>query len=484
MRRSKNSVTFALKGGMSVVLAIASLSAVSAFAGGGPAHHPAASDLGRSRATRTTDQRQLPPQRPRASRAAVAAPIRRIGSPSPLPRRPTALPGSSVSSSNWAGYDATGGGFSSVTASWTQPAVLPDASQDSVASFWVGLDGDGSPTVEQIGTQAENSFGSVSYIAWYEMYPASEVPIPSMIISPGDVMTGTVTSTGGGSFTLALFDATTGSSFTKTSSSASAQRYSAEVVAEAPSSGSTVLPLANFGTAHFTDCAFNGKPISAFAYNQIDLASGSTTLAATSALGADGASFSVTSYPSSIPATTVTGFSPRSGKVGTSVTVIGTGFTGADSVTFNGRSADFTIDSDAQITVTVPAGASSGPISVSAPGGPATSTSDFTVLLKPTVTLKLRGLANGVVRLGKSLTARGKLRPASLATRGVSLIVQRKNNGRWRVLTSRVRTISVGGFFRWTYTPAKKGRYRMKAAVASTASTTAAKTPWRPFAVK
>jgi hypothetical protein len=68
--------------------------------------------------------------------------------------------------------------------------------------------------------------------------------------------------------------------------------------------------------------------------------------------------------------------------VGTSVTINGTGFTGATGVSFNGTSvgsANFTIASDIQITATVPQGATTGQISVTTPGGTATSSTDFTV---------------------------------------------------------------------------------------------------------
>ena len=61
-----------------------------------------------------------------------------------------------VSSSNWAGYAATGaaGSFTSVSASWTQPTASC-ASGSQYAAFWVGLDGYTSKTVEQIGTEAD-----------------------------------------------------------------------------------------------------------------------------------------------------------------------------------------------------------------------------------------------------------------------------------------------------------------------------------------
>jgi hypothetical protein len=79
---------------------------------------------------------------------------------------------------------------------------------------------------------------------------------------------------------------------------------------------------------------------------------------------------------------TVSGFSPTSGSVGTSVVITGSRFTGATDVAFNGVSVgvgNFTVDSDSQITAIVPAGATSGPVSVTA-GTTATSSTSFTVI--------------------------------------------------------------------------------------------------------
>src|SRR5207249_507939 len=92
-------------------------------------------------------------------------------------------------------------------------------------------------------------------------------------------------------------------------------------------------------------------------------------------------SFTVTPPP------TISSFSPSSGPVGTSVTISGSNFSGPTTVTFsNGTAASFTVNSDTQITTTVPTGASCGLISVSTPAGTATSASSFTVTVPPTIT--------------------------------------------------------------------------------------------------
>jgi hypothetical protein len=78
-------------------------------------------------------------------------------------------------------------------------------------------------------------------------------------------------------------------------------------------------------------------------------------------------------------APTISGFSPSSGAVGSSVTITGTNFTGATAVKFNGQSASFTVGSSTSISATVPNCSSTGTISVTTPSGSATSSGSFTV---------------------------------------------------------------------------------------------------------
>ncbi len=73
-------------------------------------------------------------------------------------------------------------------------------------------------------------------------------------------------------------------------------------------------------------------------------------------------------------------FSPASGPVGTVVTITGVSLTQTTAVSFGGTTATaFTVNSDTQITATVPAGATIGAIDVRTPGGSAGSPASFTV---------------------------------------------------------------------------------------------------------
>ncbi len=84
---------------------------------------------------------------------------------------------------------------------------------------------------------------------------------------------------------------------------------------------------------------------------------------------------------------TITGLNPANGLVGATVLINGTGFTGATAVKFGTtNAATFTVVSATQIRVIVPAGATTGKVSVTTPGGTATSPTNFTLALPPTIT--------------------------------------------------------------------------------------------------
>lgn len=86
----------------------------------------------------------------------------------------------------------------------------------------------------------------------------------------------------------------------------------------------------------------------------------------------------------------ITSFSPVSGPVGASVTITGTNFSTTPSdqvVKFNGTAATVTNATSTSLTVTVPADATTGKITVSLRGKTAASANDFTVTLPgPTIT--------------------------------------------------------------------------------------------------
>lgn len=109
-------------------------------------------------------------------------------------------------------------------------------------------------------------------------------------------------------------------------------------------------------------------------------------------------------------APTVSSFNPTSGPIGTSVQISGTGFNDssvATAVTFNGTTATFTVDSNVQITATVPAGATDGPIAVTDSEGTATSASSFDVTPSPVPTITSFNPTSGPVGTSVVITGTG-----------------------------------------------------------------------------
>lgn len=104
-----------------------------------------------------------------------------------------------------------------------------------------------------------------------------------------------------------------------------------------------------------------------------------STTTATSAAAGD---FKLNWRAATVPV--ITGFTPAAGSVGTQINITGANFTGASAVRFNGTPATvFTAGSDTSAAAIVPAGATSGPISIVTLAGTGTSRVNFTVSLTP-----------------------------------------------------------------------------------------------------
>jgi hypothetical protein len=89
-------------------------------------------------------------------------------------------------------------------------------------------------------------------------------------VSPGDHFTASVT-VSGSQFTLKISDSTKGWTKTQVKSSSSAKKYSAEIIAEAPASNTSILPLTNFGTISFTNATANGTAIGSLSHQEITM---------------------------------------------------------------------------------------------------------------------------------------------------------------------------------------------------------------------
>ena len=187
---------------------------------------------------------------------------------------------------NWGGY-ASLGHFTSASATWTLPAVTCTSTNDLYAA-WVGIDGDGSSTVEQTGVAADCSSGSLQWRPWYEMYPRSPVYFGSPA-KTGDTITASVTSLGSGKYRLVIADAGSGWSKTFNQTLSRARNASAEAIVESPTDS-----YPNFASQSFSNVTFNGQALVNTNPQALVADNRGTGSVVPSSIGADGKSFKMT----------------------------------------------------------------------------------------------------------------------------------------------------------------------------------------------
>jgi hypothetical protein len=196
--------------------------------------------------------------------------------------------GHQFSGGNWGGY-VSFGSFTTATASWTEPSVSCTSTDDLFAP-WVGIDGDGSSTVEQTGVATDCSSGRPVYQAWYEMYPAAPVYYSSPV-SAGDHITATVTRTATNTYRLDISDTTKGWSKSVTKSLTS-RHASAEAIIESPTDSYPSIS----GGIKFTGVKFNGTNLASTNPSGLDADDQGTYTWSPSAVGSDGQSFTMTRH--------------------------------------------------------------------------------------------------------------------------------------------------------------------------------------------
>ena len=183
-----------------------------------------------------------------------------------------------------------------------------------------------------------------------------------------------------------------------------------------------------------TGVSFNGTAATSFTVDSptqitatvpVGATTGTVSVTDSEGTGTSALPFVVT--PSPVP--TILSFLPLSGPVGTPVSILGTGFTGATSVGFKGKPATFDVVSDLQIDAVVPAHAATGPITVTTPGGLATSVLDFTVPVS-------HGRSVGL-RLRRHLRAIGQVGAHdgfAACEANAHVKIQRRRHGAWRTV--------------------------------------------------
>jgi hypothetical protein len=220
----------------------------------------------------------------------------------PAASAPTAVNSgvSADTSLNWSGYVASQGTFTSVSGTWTVPSVANTAAQPAADATWVGIGGVSSHDLIQAGTQAITNSGSgnnVTYQAWYELLP-SDMQTISLPVHAGDSVSVSLAETSSNVWTISFTNHTTGSTYT-TNVNYNSSLSSAEWIEEMPTANIGFIPLDNFGSVSFSGASAvdNGDTVTIAGANAQAISmitQGNQTLATPSALGSDGASFTVT----------------------------------------------------------------------------------------------------------------------------------------------------------------------------------------------
>lgn len=141
-----------------------------------------------------------------------------------------------------------------------------------------------------------------------------------------------------------------------------------------PAGGNTKVTITGSGFTGATQVRFGANQATTFAVNKAGTKITSYSPSGTGSVGLTVTGPSGTSLPVTFEyGPTITGVSRTSGPPGTKVNIKGTDLTGATVTFFNGAVAPIVTDTAKKVTVDVPSGATTGPITVTTVGGTATS---------------------------------------------------------------------------------------------------------------
>jgi uncharacterized repeat protein (TIGR01451 family) len=143
----------------------------------------------------------------------------------------------------------------------------------------------------------------------------------------------------------------------------------------------TIVQITGKNFTNASAVSFNGTPATSFGVTN------NTTVGAVVPVGATSGLITITTPFGTTNSSTlfyappaVTGFTPTHGLPGTNVMITGSSFTNATAVLFNGiPAASFVVTNNTILSAVVPAGATTGPITVAAPGGTNSSAGNFTI---------------------------------------------------------------------------------------------------------
>ncbi|KAI0868752.1 peptidase A4 family-domain-containing protein [Hypoxylon argillaceum] len=195
----------------------------------------------------------------------------------------TNLTATTTESTNWSGAAIVTTGVTEVSGTFTVPVPSAPSGGKSNTEYcgaaWVGIDGYNNAALIQTGVLWCVEGSSYEYEAWYEYLPASLIYYSGFSVSAGSsvTVTATKTSTTGGTTTISAGGKS--ASHTFSGQSTKLQGASAEWIVEDFTSGSSLVPFANFGTVTFTGATavINGATVSASADSPVNIELESST---------------------------------------------------------------------------------------------------------------------------------------------------------------------------------------------------------------
>jgi hypothetical protein len=170
----------------------------------------------------------------------------------------SALSGELFSTTNWSGYVAGNGPFTSVSGTFSVASLDAGTPGNALLTEWVGIDGWGNSSLIQAGvTQYPDPSepGTFRIQPWWTVLPKDGVAIniSDMTVSAGDEVTINIAQVAGTQWDIQLVDDTNGQNFT-TEQTYTGPGASAEWIAEAPVVGGRVAQLSPYNPAiRFTD---------------------------------------------------------------------------------------------------------------------------------------------------------------------------------------------------------------------------------------
>lgn len=227
-----------------------------------------------------------------------------------------------IASANWAGYSMgmldNGSGapvYTQVSATWRVPvAISTTPGQTAYSATWVGIGGGcilgcltSDQTLIQAGTMQNISQGKASYSAWLEALPQPAQAVPSLKVSPGDMMSVDIEQVVPGVWSITMRNLTSGQSFSTLMAYLSTM-LTVEWIEEAPliisgSQGAYIATLPRLSTVQFSDVTANGIRSGTTPLDGIEMVSPKGTLEAvpSSPVG-NGVEFNVCTYTARCPA--------------------------------------------------------------------------------------------------------------------------------------------------------------------------------------